>query len=368
MSLEETQKLLDFAKQYMPEVAKRLEELLNTNPRRAVPMLWHVQRFQRHVSQYPEDVREAAIKSYRIRLALVKLSVEHTRAKDAHKPALVAKMRELLDEQFDYELTVRAYDVKRVAKHIEDIRAEIKSRKNNRTNLIATKLKKMLETPAPKPAGPKPAGAGQRPKPGAPPPDASFRAPSPGSTRGPGNGGRRRFGRRRRKLTEAQIAEILAFAKKYIPAEAYAQLEELTKQEPAKAGPLLRHLQRLMRRIKDYPEDVAQAFMTSRQINIELLRTRMAYFDETDTGKKEALAARLKDLLTKQFDADLIVKSYDVKRLGKRLVELKDELDRRKKKREAIIKEKLQKLLEARPRTGSFGRPRGQRPATRPAG
>ena len=361
LSQEETQKLLDFAKQYMPDVAKRLEELVKTNSPRAMPMLRHVQGFQRYVSQYPEDVREAAIKSYRIRLALVKFSVEHAHADDSGKPALVAKMRELLDEQFDYDLTVRAYDVKRVAKHIEDIQAEIKRRKAERKQLIAEKLKKILEAP-----GPKPVGEGRRPGPGGPAPDASFRAPDPAPTGGPGNGGRRRFARRRRKLTEAEIAEILAFAKKHLPAEVYAQLEKLAKEEPTKADPLLRHLQRLQGRVKDYPDDVARAFMTGRQINIELLRARMAYAGETDAGKKKALAARLKELLTKQFDADLIVKSYDVKRLGKRLAELKAELERRKAEQKSIIAEKLQKLLEARPRPEGYGRLRGPRPATRP--
>jgi hypothetical protein len=359
----------------------RLEELLESDPRRALPLLHHVRRLYQRMSRYPDDVREAAMKSWRLRLELFRLRGDHGRAGDeAEKARLVKSMRALLGRQFDYDQVVREYDIKRVGKDIKELRAEVQRRRKDRKKIVEEKLEKLLKRRDRQVPGAKPpptvsgAAAGGRPERLAPRTDGALRAPPvqgdrPGARErpaGPGRrGGRRRW--RRRPLSEDEIKELLAFVKEHMPEAVHAELVKLLKEDRRRAMPLLRYVQRLHDRFKRYPPDVGKAFMASHKINVALFKARGEYLKATGEEAKTALKEKMRGLLAEQFDFDEVVKKYEITRLEKHLVDLKAELGRRKKDRDAVIEEKLQKLLKARgwPRPGARGsyRQRGAAPS-----
>jgi len=360
----------------MPDAAKRLEELLKDDPRRAGPLLHHVRRLYDWLSQYPEDVRVAAIRSQRIWVELFKLRAEHRRADgEAEKARLVGSMRELLTEGFDCDCILHEYEIKRVAKHLEELKAGIERRRKNRHKVIEEKLTQLLAARA----GPAPRTSDQAPPPSprAGPPDApapALQADTP-SPQGPrrdrrrSDGGRVWRGRgwpgRRRGLSPEETRTLLDFAEKHMPKQVHAQLVTLLAEDPRRAELLLRYIQRLHDRFKRYPPEVGEAFMAGHKINVALFRARGEYLKAADEEAKAALVETMRKLLTRQFRFDQVVKKHEVANLGKHLAELKKELARRRAQRDAVIEEKLQRLIKPRLRPTSEADGPG-RPHSRP--
>ena len=166
------------------EDLSELEELLESDPRRALPRLHHVRGLYQRMSRYPEDVREAAMKSWRLSLDLFRLRGEHGRADDeGEKARLVKSMRALLGRQFDYDQVVRGYDIKRVDRHIKELRAEVRRRRKDRNKIVEEKLGELLRPRDRQGPGAKPpprvsrAAAGARPGRLAPRADGALHAP-----------------------------------------------------------------------------------------------------------------------------------------------------------------------------------------------
>ncbi len=373
LSTEEIEKIVAFAKKHLPEMGRRLEELLKDNPRRAMSPLHNVRRLQEYLSRYPDDVREAALKSWLIQMELFKLRAEHNRANDEKtKARLKESMRRLLEEKFDYDQAVRAQDIIRHAKHVEDLTTDLKRPRSQRKQAVAVKLAELLKPPGR-------IGRGSTTRPAVqhrrdPRPGGALQSPPAGRSErlGPNDGmGRRRRGRRwrRRPLTDDEIQELLAFAKEHMPAGIHAQVVKMLKTDRRKAEPLLRYIKSIHDRVKKLPPDVAKAFMASHEVNVALFKARREYHKTTDAAAKAAIVKSMRELLGRQIDSDLIVKAHAIKQLAQRVADLKAELGRRRKNREAIVDEELTKLLKShgrvRPDAGP-GRSGGPREAAPP--
>ena len=149
----------------------------------------------------------------------------------------------------------------------------------------------------------------------------------------------------RAPLTDEQKAEIMAFAKEYMP-ELYAQLEKLQKDDPRRARRLLWQLRGAWWQAQRYPAgEVRKAAVARRRLNVEIYKTRKAYGEATDKAHKAKLREQLTRLVGERFDNDQIVKEYDVKRLEKQLADLKAEIAERRRSRAKIIADTMERLL-----------------------
>jgi hypothetical protein len=149
----------------------------------------------------------------------------------------------------------------------------------------------------------------------------------------------------RGELTDEQKAEIMAFAKEYMP-ELYAQLKKLEKDDPRQARRLLQQLYWVYRRVQRYPAgEVRKAAVARRRVSVEIYKVRKAYGETTDKAQKAKLREQLTKLVGERFDYDQIVKEYDVKRLEKQLADLKAEIAERGRNRARTITVLVEQLL-----------------------
>lgn len=199
------------------------------------------------------------------------------------------------------------------------------------------------------------------------------------STSGPGNMRRRRMRNaeyrprifEQDRFTEANVKEVLAFAKKHFPEE-YERIETLRKESPRQAKRVLRRLWWLYQRVRHLPPEIQAAAVAKTRLNVAIFRTRRALLEAEDAAKKTELTKKLRSLLGEQFDNDQIVKEYRVKRLAQQLAELKAEIEQRKNDRQKIIADRLKRLTSSKPAAmmqpyNSPGRPgRPGRPAPPP--
>ena len=161
----------------------------------------------------------------------------------------------------------------------------------------------------------------------------------------------------RAPLTDQQKAEIMAFAKEYMP-ELYAQLDKLQKDDPRQARRLLLQLQWVWRRVQRYPAgEVRKAAVARRRLSVEIYKVRKAYGEATDKAQKAKLREQLTKLVGERFDYDQIVKEYDVKRLEKQLADLKAEIAERRRNRAKTVAAIIERLLSPPTARRSPGRP-----------
>jgi hypothetical protein len=146
-------------------------------------------------------------------------------------------------------------------------------------------------------------------------------------------------------VTDEQKAEIMAFAKEYMP-ELHAQLVKLQKDDPRQARRLLGQLDRVRRRVQRYPAgEVRKAAIARRRLGVEIYKVRKAYGETADKAQKAKLREQLTKLVGERFDYDQIVKEYDVKRLEKQLADLKAEIAERRRNRSEAVAALVEQLL-----------------------
>jgi hypothetical protein len=160
-------------------------------------------------------------------------------------------------------------------------------------------------------------------------------------------------------LSSEQKEELKAFAKANMP-ELYEQLLRLEKENPERARPLLMGIYRLYAQLQRYPAEARPAAIARHRANFAIYNLSRELRQATDPGQRARLADRLRGLLAEQFDQDLIVKKYEVERLAKQLADLKGEIEQRQHRRQRIIEENLNRLMnpETRPATARADEPR----------
>jgi len=162
---------------------------------------------------------------------------------------------------------------------------------------------------------------------------------------------RHRFTRTR--LTPERVAEITAFAREHMPF-LYERIRQYQKERPEQAPRALRWAGWVMHQVLRYPPEGRPAAIGRYRVLYEIRQTVREIGRTENAREKAQLEERLERLLGEQFDYDQTLKEYEVKRLAKRLAELKAEIQQRRRNRRQVIAEAFRRLL----------RPPG---ATRPA-
>ena len=194
---------------------------------------------------------------------------------------------------------------------------------------------------------------GQDPPHPARPPEAAPPRPDSERTTHPSRGERQGEGfGPRRALPPEQLAEVMEFAKKYMP-DLHEQLVKLQKDDPARARVLMRSVSRLYWEVRFYPENVLKAAVERHRANIAIFQARREYGEASPGAERDRIVAKLRELLGTQFEQDVIVKKYEIERLEKHLAELKQRVDEYQRERDTIIKERLERLLAPPPPPGT---------------
>ena len=155
---------------------------------------------------------------------------------------------------------------------------------------------------------------------------------------------RKRFFPHRERLSAEQIERIIAFAKEYLPEE-YQQIELIKQEDPQRARLMLHRLWWLYRRVRQFPPEIRKAAVERHRLNLAIIQTRRDFIKCTNETERKKLKAKLRNLLSKQFDYDQAVKEWRVKQLEKQIAELKAQIERRKNEKDKIIAERLNRLL-----------------------
>ncbi|MCD4824998.1 MAG: hypothetical protein K8S55_10335 [Phycisphaerae bacterium] len=143
LSKEDEKKLLAFVKKYHPRMYERLTDLRQDNEARykkALRRIWP--RFEMLMAM-PKEIRDAHIKQTTLKVELFKTAKKLHNTKDEKKRSeLVAKLRELVAEQFDIQQKVRLYRLKQMEKQLERLEKDLKQRAADRDKIIESRLER----------------------------------------------------------------------------------------------------------------------------------------------------------------------------------------------------------------------------------
>ena len=165
---------------------------------------------------------------------------------------------------------------------------------------------------------------------------------------------RGRRGARHVTLTDEQLQEVLAFARKHYPQEA-EKLERLLGEDRVRAMAIARRLQRVRASVRRYPEPIVQAALDRRKASLAIYRTVRDLRRNEDPARRAALIDRIKALLSEQLDHEQKIKKYEVTQLEKRVAQLAERIKAGPARRDEIIAARLDRWIAPR------------KPATRPS-
>ena len=139
-------KVMAFAKKHFPDEHERLEALRKENPhrfRRAIRRLWWLYKRVQHL---PEEIQAAAVAKHRLNIAIFRMHRQILQTNNqAEKAKLKKQLLDLLGKQFDNDQTVKEYKVKRLARELAELKAEIEQRKKDRKKIISKRLELLMK-------------------------------------------------------------------------------------------------------------------------------------------------------------------------------------------------------------------------------
>jgi len=322
---DQVAELTAFLKKHMAEQAEQLRKLRDEDPARAKWLLYRLYRLYVNVRRFPEDVRVHAIGRYKVNLSIFRTVREIRATQDAaEQKRLKDRLRQLLGEQFEHEQAIKEYEVKRLAQQIQELKAEIARRGEDRKKIIAERLERAIR--------------GGRPQPTT---TRSVRRPGFRPGRGAGAG---------KPLSPKEAGEVLGFARRHVP-ELHPRLLALRKEDPRQAESLMRRLGGVMRWVQRLPPEVRQAAIASHALNVEIFSTADRLRRRGDGEERKQLKAKLAGLVDRQFGQDQVVREHQIDRLAGHLAELEQRIRQRRDERDRILAERLEGLLNA-PRHG----------------
>ncbi len=159
ISKEEEEKLLKLLKDKRPEQYKRLMQLKKTDERRYRWAIRSLANWYRMLEDMPEEVRNAEVARYDTRLKIWQLVKQIRKTDDAGKKAeLTDELRKATATMFDAEQVIHEYQVKMLEQRVNELRAELKSHKEQRDEIIDQRvndyLKGRVGAPKDHPGGP----------------------------------------------------------------------------------------------------------------------------------------------------------------------------------------------------------------------
>jgi len=144
LSSEQAGEVFEYIRKHVPELHDRLLKLRQRDPGRMMVVLEHLRGLVRRLRAMPAEVRNAAITSHRLNVAIFSKAREARQAKEpAKRKRLVAELRELLGKQFQADQVVKEYQAQRLRKQLADLRAELEARKRERGKIIAERLERL---------------------------------------------------------------------------------------------------------------------------------------------------------------------------------------------------------------------------------
>ncbi len=177
--------------------------------------------------------------------------------------------------------------------------------------------------------------------------------------------GDRRRGRFGRPLTESEQAEVLAYLKEHRP-EIYEQATSLRQRDPRRYKRLLHMIHGLLRRLKGMPEELREAHETRQEAHVRMWRLAKSLESAEDPVARRMVEKKMREQAELYFDADQVIREYRLAQLAEQIRVLREELAARKKDREAVIEEMIQRTRSAAAKYGDrFPRP-GRRPGPGP--
>ena len=158
LSPEQVERIIAFAKEYLPEEYQQIELIKQEDPQRARLMLHRLWWLYRRVRQFPPEIRKAAVERHRLNLAIIQTRRDFIRCtNEAERKKLKNKLRNLLSKQFDYDQAVKEWRVKQLEKQIAELKAQIERRRNEKDKIVAERLKRLLRVNRPVRATTRPA-------------------------------------------------------------------------------------------------------------------------------------------------------------------------------------------------------------------
>jgi hypothetical protein len=143
---EQTEKILDFAKENLPAVYQRLESLRESSPQRYQRTLRRMLPRIAHLMKMTPEQRKTQIELSRLRMEIFKLARQYNQATDDEaRQTLREKLLALLGEQFELEQTLRREKLKEMETLIERLRDEINQRAQQKDTHVEAQLEKTLE-------------------------------------------------------------------------------------------------------------------------------------------------------------------------------------------------------------------------------
>ena len=147
-------------------------------------------------------------------------------------------------------------------------------------------------------------------------------------------------------LTPTQEAELLADLKQSSPDHYYAYLVALKKTNAKLYRQALGYAWRMYEQWRDAPKKVRDQVVAEREATIEIGKLVYAVGQEKDPARKAGLAEKLKQAVTRKFDAELVIRDYRLAQLEKRLENYRAELKERKEQRSDQILKRYKEWLD----------------------
>jgi hypothetical protein len=190
--------------------------------------------------------------------------------------------------------------------------------------------------------------AAETPAPQTPPRDVdALGAPPEGPPDGPPHGPPHGRGNRdrRRELNEEEIEEVLDFIQAHWP-EYHSRLLDVRENNPRRFRMMIRAAAHRMEQFEGMSEQEREARIRQSKVKVEIYRLSAAYREADNETTKNALREEIRLRVAEAFDLDQKLREYGLARLEAQLRELRKELQSRAERREAIIAEHMEDILQ----------------------
>jgi hypothetical protein len=155
-------------------------------------------------------------------------------------------------------------------------------------------------------------------------------------------------GGRIRRLTEAQEAQLLQALQQRDP-NTYQRLRRMRETHPRRYRMFIRRAWSWYQRWKDMPPAVQDAFIRLRAGRVRVWRLAQAVHRAEDEQTRSALKGRLREMLNELYDDRQAVMKHRVEQLEQQLAQLKQRLADQSSRREKVIDDQMERILQARP-------------------
>lgn len=150
-----------------------------------------------------------------------------------------------------------------------------------------------------------------------------------------------------RRLTEAQEAQLLQALQQRDP-NTYQRLRRMRETHPRRYRMFIRRAWAWYQRWKDMPPAVQDAFIRLRAGRVRVWRLAQAVHRAEDEQTRSALKGRLREMLGELYDDRQAVMKHRVEQLEQQLTQLKQRLADQSSRRENVIDDQMERILEAR--------------------